>query len=142
MALKSQDFINTHSLLFVYYSIRISKMCYNFDKMYRLSIIIDEIYLKYLPLAEKMGITLNLDFPDPTVKTDKTDKVRKELDKSMKSALSRTIKGEIKIEVKKGKITVTDSGTTLSKEACAVLSNEHVTVKSKVGFGTTVTIAF
>ena len=117
-------------------------MCYNFDKMYRLSIIIDEIYLKYLPLAEKMGITLNLDFPDPTVKTDKTDKVRKELDKSMKSALSRTIKGEIKIEVKKGKITVADSGTTLSKEACAVLSNEHVTVKSKVGFGTTVTIAF
>ena len=117
-------------------------MCYNFDKMYRLSIIIDEIYLKYLPLAEKMGITLNLDFPDPTVKVDKADNVRKELDRSVKSALGRTIKGEIKIEVKKGKITVTDGGTTLSKEACAMLSGEHVTVKSKVGFGTTAVISF
>lgn len=110
--------------------------------MFRLSIVINEIYLKYLPLAEKMGITLNLDFPDPTIKIDKTENVRKELDKSVKSALGRTIRGEIKIEVKKGKIIVTDSGTTLSKEACAALSSKHVIIKSRVGFGTTATISF
>lgn len=117
-------------------------MCYNFGRMYRLSIIINDIYLKYLPLAEKAGIQLNLDFPDPTVKTEKADKVKKELDKSVKSALTRTLKGEIKIEVGKGRIAVTDTGTTLSKAACAALSSEHVEVKSKVGFGTTVTILF
>ena len=117
-------------------------MWYNFDEMYRLSLIINDIYLKYLPLAEKAGIILNLDFPDPTAKTDKAEKVRQELDKSMKSALDRTLKGEIKIEVGKGYIAVTDSGTVLSKTACAALTSEHVVVKSRVGFGTTATIRF
>ena len=44
--------------------------------MYRISLIINEIYNKYLPLAEEAGITLNLDFPDPTIETKNTTKLK------------------------------------------------------------------
>lgn len=117
-------------------------MCYDFVKMYRLSVIINDLYLKYLPLAEKAGLTLNLDFADTTAKVKDAEKVRKEVEKSLQSAVKSSFKGEIKIAVGRGEISITDSGTVLSKPACALLSNERVTVKSKVGFGTTVKIKF
>lgn len=110
--------------------------------MYRLSLIINEIYNKYLPLAEKAGITLNLDFPDPTAKISEPEKIKNKLDKHMGSALGRTVKGEIAISVHRDKIVITDTGTVLSKPMIAMLSSEKVTVKSRVGFGTTVTIEF
>lgn len=109
--------------------------------MYRLSFVISEIYNKYLPLAEKAGISLNLDFPDTTQKIKEPSRVKKHLDDSMDSALKRTIKGEIKIEVKKNHIIVRDTGTVLSKPMCELISGEHVKVVSRVGFGTTVTIS-
>ncbi len=108
--------------------------------MYRLSFIIDEIYNKYLPLTEKAGISLNLDFPDPTVKIKEPSKIKADLDKHVSSALGRTIKGEISIRISQGKIIIKDTGTVLSKPMIALLSTERVSVKSKVGFGTTVTI--
>ena len=57
--------------------------------MYRLSLIIDEIYLKYLPLAKRAGLTLNLDFPDPTLKVAQGEKVKKGLEKSLKTKIGR-----------------------------------------------------
>ena len=110
--------------------------------MYRLSFVIHEIYNKYLPLAEKAGISLNLDFPDPTLKTKEPSKVKAKLDKHVESALKRTISGEISINVYRGKIIVKDTGTVLSKPMIALIESEHVHVKSRVGFGTTVTIDF
>ena len=110
--------------------------------MYRLSLIINEIYNKYLPLAEKAGITLNLDFPDPTTKIKEPEKIKNKLDSHMKSALGRTVKGEIAISVYSDKIVISDTGTVLSKPMIAMLSSEKVSVKSRVGFGTTVTIEF
>lgn len=110
--------------------------------MYRLSLIINEIYNKYLPLASQAGITLNLDFPDPTQKIKNPEKIKAALDTHLDSAVKRSYKGEITISVHKGKIVIRDSGTILSKPACAMLSGEHITVKSRVGFGTSVTIVF
>ena len=110
--------------------------------MYRLSLVINEIYNKYLPLAERAGISLNLDFPDPTVKVKEPEKVKAHLDKHIDSALKRTIKGEISINVSRGKIILKDTGTVLSQPMIALLTSEHVSVKSRVGFGTTVTISF
>lgn len=109
--------------------------------MYRLSFVISEIYNKYLPLAEKAGISLNLDFPDTTQKIKEPSRVKKHLDTHVDSALKRTLKGEICIEVKKGCVIVRDTGTVLSKPMIEMLSNEHVKVSSRVGFGTTVTIS-
>ena len=110
--------------------------------MYRLSIIINEIYLKYLPLASKAGLTLNLDFPDTTIKVDDGETIKKDVEKTIKSALSKSIKGEITIAVSRGKIVITDTGTVLSKTLIAMLENDHIEIKSRVGFGTTVTIKF
>ena len=109
--------------------------------MYRLSFVINEIYNKYLPLAEKAGISLNLDFPDPTQEVKEPSKVKAHLDEHMELATQRAIKGEISINVHKDKIVIRDSGTILSKPACAMLSNDRVKVTSRTGFGTSVTIA-
>lgn len=110
--------------------------------MYRLSLVINEIYNKYLPLAEKAGITLNLDFPDVTTEVTEPEKIKRKLDKHMESALGRTLKGEISISVHRNKIVISDTGTVLSKPMIAMLSNDKVSIKSRVGFGTTVTIEF
>lgn len=108
--------------------------------MYRLSLIISEIYNKYLPLAEKDGIILNLDFSDTTKEISDPDRVKQYLDDNLNSALKRSDKGEVTIGVSKDAITITDSATTLSRAACALLSNRFIDVSSRVGFGTTVKI--
>ena len=110
--------------------------------MYRLSFIVNEIYNKYLPLAEKAGISLNLDFPYPTVRVKEPSKIKAHLDKHVESAIGRTLAGEVSINVFHDKIILKDTGTVLSKPMIALLTNEHVSVKSRVGFGTTVTIVF
>lgn len=108
--------------------------------MYRLSLIISEIYNKYLPLAEKDGIVLNLDFSDTTKEIADPKKVKQFLDENLDSTLKRSDKGEVTIGVDKDSITITDSATILSRAACSLLSNRYIDVSSRVGFGTTVRI--
>ena len=48
--------------------------------MYRLSLVINEIYNKYLPEAMKAGISFNLDFPDTTLRIKSPSRVKKSLD--------------------------------------------------------------
>lgn len=108
--------------------------------MERVSEIVTKIYQKYLPIVKKLDVSLDIDFPDTTLMTSEKSHIEKELDKSLKNAVSRAHGGHIAISVRPGKIIVTDDGTTLSKAACELLSTEHVKVKSRVGFGTTVTI--
>ena len=108
--------------------------------MERIAETINKIYQKYLPLVKKMGITLDIDFPDTTLTIRERARVERALDQSVKSAIDRTKHGRVSISVRPGKIIVSDNGTTLSKTACDLLSTEHVKVKSRVGFGTTVTI--
>ncbi len=108
--------------------------------MYRLSLIISEIYNKYLPLAEQDGIILNLDFSDTTKQISDPDRVKQDLESHLSSALKRSDAGEVSISVDKTAISITDTGTTLSPSACALLSNRYIDVSSRVGFGTTVKI--
>lgn len=109
--------------------------------MFRLSLIIGEIYNKYLPLAEKGKIQLNLDFSDTTKEVPNPDQIRQDIEQALDSAFQRTDHGEISVRVNNSEITITDSGTVLSKTACALLSGERVQVKSRIGFGTTVRIS-
>jgi signal transduction histidine kinase len=108
--------------------------------MARLSEIIENIYQKYFPIVKKLGVSLDIDFPDTTLTIHEKERVEKDLDKSMRSAVKRSRKGRISIIVRPGKIVVQDDGTILSKTTCKLLSTEHISVKSRVGFGTTVTI--
>lgn len=109
--------------------------------MHRLSLIIGEIYRKYLPLAEQGQITLNLDFADSTTTVDEANQLKTELDEHLHSALKRAPRGEVSIKVTREAIVIHDSGTTLSAPARALLSHGRVTVKSRVGFGTDVYIS-
>ena len=108
--------------------------------MYRLSLIIGEIYNKYLPLAEKKGISLSLDYPDTTGSIANPEEIKADLEKHLDSALSRSKNSNITIAARRDCIVISDSGTTLSKPVCKLLSNSRVEVKSRVGFGTTVKI--
>lgn len=111
--------------------------------MERVSDIITKIYQKYFPIVKKLGITLDVDFPDTTLTIREKARIEAHLDKSMRSAVSRSKNAQnprITISVRPGKITVTDNGTIISKPTRDLLSSEHVKVKSRVGFGTTVTI--
>ncbi len=109
--------------------------------MYRLSLIISEVYNKYLPLAEKGRVALNLDFSDTTKTVDDPEAIKADLEKHLSSALDRSISGEVSIAVESDAIVITDSGTTLSKPLCSLLSRDRVNVTSRVGFGTTVRIS-
>ncbi len=108
--------------------------------MKRASEIVGNIYQKYLPKVKAVGITLDVDFPDTTLIIEDSERLEKDLEKSVKSAIARTKSGQIKIAIKNGKFTVSDTGLTLSKSTCDALSTEHIKVKSRVGFGTTITI--
>lgn len=108
--------------------------------MERISETINKIYQKYLPIVKKMGITLDIDFPDTTLTIRERARVERDLDKTLKNAVERTKHGRIIVAVRPGQITVSDNGTILSKTTCDLLSTEHIKVKSRVGFGTTVTI--
>ena len=121
--------------------------------MYRLSLVINEIYNKYLPKAIKAGVTLNLDFPDPTIRVNSPSKVKKTLEEHVPKAILRVSsasavgarkkpKGEVMISVSKTGVEIRDTGTTLSPSAVKLLSSEHVDVKSRVGFGTRIMIYF
>ncbi len=115
-------------------------MLYNIC-MYRLSLIISEVYNKYLPLAEKGRVALNLDFSDTTKTVDDPEAIKADLEKHLGSALDRSVSGEVSIAVESDAIIITDSGTTLSKPLCSLLSRGRVNVTSRVGFGTTVRIS-
>lgn len=109
--------------------------------MYRLSLIISEIYNKFLPLAEQNDIQLNLDLVDTNVVAEELDGVKSDIEKAVSEAIGRSAGGEISVQVNKQEIVIADTGTTLSRPICAMLSGKHIHVSSRVGFGTKVRIS-
>ena len=110
--------------------------------MYRLSVIVEEVFRKYLPVAQKVGVPLDLDFPDPTKKIEKPSRVREPLEEHLSSAIRRT-KNHVKVLVKKDGITIFDDGSVLSPAVLSALNKpEHIEAQSRVGFGTSVFIRF
>jgi len=109
--------------------------------MYRLSLIISEVYNKFLPLAEKNGIELNMDFIDRDIVAEELTGIRDDVEKAISEAIGRSAQGEITIQVNQNEIIISDTGTTLSRPVCALLSGKYVNVSSRVGFGTKVRIS-
>lgn len=108
--------------------------------MYRLSTIVSETYNKYQKSSSDRKIEFNLDLFDQSGVTDQPEKIKAELEKHLKSAIDRSARQKISLTLKDSKIILKDNGTILSKPLCRLLSQGHVTVESRVGFGTTVTI--
>jgi signal transduction histidine kinase len=110
--------------------------------MAKVSEIVSKICKKYMPRIREVGISFDLDFPDTTITIENHERVEKDLDRSMKSAIKRTPNGHITLSIKKGEIIISDTGTVVDKTTCKKYTTEHFIVKSRVGFGTTVTIKF
>lgn len=113
--------------------------------MNKFSQTIHNLYNKILPIAEQSGVELDLDYSDPAtiefdVETDDPE-LKAELEKELKNAITRTNSGSIKLKVANGAISITDTGTILSRPLCESLSHGRVSVKSRVGFGTNINIS-
>ncbi|MFV0485274.1 MAG: hypothetical protein ACK5MU_03575 [Candidatus Saccharimonadales bacterium] len=105
------------------------------------------LYNKLLPKCEEQKISLNLDLPDPTIPVEDAKALEKLTKKLIKDAAARIgKKGTITVGVKKGVkypviITIKDSGTALTREERETLeADENVTVRSRMGYGTTITV--
>lgn len=113
--------------------------------MNKFSQTIHNLYNKILPIAEQSGVELDLDYSGPAtiefdVETDDPE-LKAELEKELKNAITRTNSGSIKLKVANGAISITDTGTILSRPLCESLSHGRVSVKSRVGFGTDINIS-
>lgn len=113
--------------------------------MNKFSQTIHNLYNKILPIAEQSGVELDLDYSDPAtiefdVETDDPE-LKAELEEELKNAITRTNSGSIKLKVANGAISITDTGTILSRPLCESLSHGRVSVKSRVGFGTNINIS-
>lgn len=106
---------------------------------------IHNLYNKVLPIAQNSGVELNLDYSDPAsldidVETDDPE-LKAELEEELKNAITRTNSGSVKLRVSNGVVTISDTGTVLSRPLCESLSHGRVKVKSRVGFGTSIDIS-
>ncbi len=108
--------------------------------MYKLSVIIEEAFRECLPLAEKRGVMLNLDFMDVTKRIARPSRVRGALAELTKGAIERA-KQSVTIKVDYDEIMITDDGRALrGAELDEITKDGHISAKSRVGFGTEITI--
>ncbi|MDO4612374.1 MAG: hypothetical protein Q4B29_02880 [Candidatus Saccharibacteria bacterium] len=110
--------------------------------MERLSKIIQPIYQKFLPEAKKKNICFNLDFPDTTLKVANACDLEKKLSKILKVAFKRSTNESVSIFVHPGKVTIKDTGILLDNVTRENFKKDNLEVKSRIGFGTEITIKF
>lgn len=113
--------------------------------MARLSDIVHPVYQKFLPVAERFGIKLDLDFADTTCTVDDDAALLTELlNGELRAALKRAQRSRSKrlvLKVTPREITIHDPATILSRAVLTTLNHQSdVQVSSRVGFGTTVKI--
>ena len=110
--------------------------------MYRISAIIEAAFSEFLLRAEKRGVGLDLDFPDPTMRVERPSLIRGPLNEQLALAVKRAEK-KVSLEVEKNVIIIRDDGVALTPQQTRELETfENVKARSRVGFGTEVRIAF
>lgn len=110
--------------------------------MKRLSLLVSDVYNKYLPISEKQKIELNLNITDYDSEVADIDEIQSQLDEQLQNLLQNSRKnGAVSLGVQQDYIVIRDSETVLSPLVCAALSRGRVKVKSRVGFGTTIYIS-
>lgn len=103
--------------------------------------LISKMYRKQLPLAERKHLTLNLDLRSGNLEVEHPTKLEQLLAAVIDSATSHGHQGgKITIKVTPLHIIIQDDGRALSRQQIANFESEGLSVKSRVGFGTTVTI--
>lgn len=114
--------------------------------MAKISEIIIPIYNKFLTECEERKVTLNLDLPDPTIQIENAKELKKTLNSLAKAALGRTNKkdsitiGAARSSKDSITVTVKDTGDSLTREEREKLTNETTEIRSRMGYGTTITV--
>lgn len=113
--------------------------------MKQISLLISDIYNKYLPLSKDRNVELNLSAVDTASELDAAsdiEEIQENLDEHMQKLLNKSRHhGVISLGIQQDYIVIRDSDTILSPLMTAALSHGRVEVKSRVGFGTTIYIS-
>ncbi len=116
-------------------------MPYN-KPMKRLSVMISDIYNKYLPFSKSQRIAFDLNVSEFDGDIVDIDEIESHLDEQLQNLLKESREhGAISLGIENGYIVIRDSETILSPLVCQALSKGRVEVKSRVGFGTTIYIS-
>ena len=110
--------------------------------MVKISDIVEPLYREYVSTLEATGLTLDLDLKNPTTEVKSPQTIEFELKKYLEWAASRGHRqGNIIISDKPNQIIVKDSSAVLSPDEKQLFTSKLTSVKSRVGFGTTFSIA-
>lgn len=108
--------------------------------MYKISAIIEDAFRNALPLAEKLRIGLDIDFPDPTMRIERPSLLKNPLNEHLELAIRRA-KKRVSIVVSRVSVVIRDDGVALTPDMIREITDaENISIKSRVGFGTEVKI--
>ena len=109
--------------------------------MVKLADIIEPIYREYTPVLQRAKITLDLDLENPILELKHPATPEFELKKYLEFITStRAGQGSIVISSCGDQLIVKDSSSVLSPEQRELFTSDNTSVKSRVGFGTTLSI--
>lgn len=109
--------------------------------MVKLADVIEPIYREYTPVLQRAKITLDLDLENPTLELKHPATPEFELKKYLEFTASAGIKqGSIIISSHDDQLIVKDNSLVLSPEQRELFTSKDTSVKSRVGFGTTLSI--
>ncbi|MBR3323318.1 hypothetical protein IKG16_00295 [Candidatus Saccharibacteria bacterium] len=110
------------------------------------STVISKIYQKYAPKMAKIGVHLDIDIPDPTVKIAKPSQITKITEAYLDYCEKHPEKANITLVINRGKYYIKDD-TRLVKtderamfETLALTSHIEVNIRARLGFGTTISV--
>lgn len=119
--------------------------------MARLSDITNPIFREYTPILNRVGIELDLDLKNPITEVKNPKPLEFELKKYLEftTVLQATSDGNLRTTDKRivisdrpHQVIIKDHSAVLSPEQRQLLTSDTTSIKSRVGFGTTVTIDF
>ncbi|MBR3220401.1 hypothetical protein IKF76_00840 [Candidatus Saccharibacteria bacterium] len=109
--------------------------------MTKLADIIEPIYREYTPVLQRSKITLDLDLENPILEIKNPATPVAEIKKYLEFvAVSGNRQGNIVISNRGKTVFIKDTTTVLSPEQRQSFTSDITSVKSRVGFGTTLSI--
>ena len=108
--------------------------------------VIAKIYREYAAKLAKVGTHLDIDVPDASVKIEKPSQVAKMTEAYLDFCLKNPAKSSVILAINRGKFLIKDDTRLLKPdekaifETIATTSHSGATVRSRLGFGTTISL--
>lgn len=106
----------------------------------RLAFYINHLYRKYAPLGAQHGLQLDLDLTSPDALVGNYRAVEEALEAYLSHSTNSHHPGHLIISDTKDSVIIKDDSLVLSPEERQKFTSDITSVKSRVGFGTTLTI--